>query len=357
MRRYSQAGVRSSDEIGGFGEMLELFRRTFAYPSHGRPTEDFGLYANILDLGNNLGLAISTDGVGTKILVAEAMGKYDTIGIDCVAMNANDIVCVGAEPIAMVDYVAVQRADKEQLLAIARGIEEGARQARISIPGGEIAQVPEMLSGERPGEGIDLVGTCVGTVALDRVVTGAAVEAGDVLVGFASSGIHSNGLTLARRALVDEAGWGYDRYVEDFGRTLGEELLEPTRMYVDLAMSLLRGMEVRGLAHVTGEGFLNLQRMKAPVGFEIEVVPERPAVFGLIQRIGAVDAAEMFRVYNMGVGFFAVVPEADGAAAVGLAKRLGIEAWVLGHATTDESRTIRIRPEGLTGAAGRFVED
>lgn len=349
MTRYSEAGVRAADEMPAFDSMLGLLRRTFDYPRSGRPVLEFGAYANVLDLGANLGLAISTDGVGTKLLVAEEMGKLDTVGIDCIAMNVNDLVCVGAEPIALVDYIAVQAADNDQLLQLARGLEEGARRSHISIPGGELAQLPEMLRGVREGEAFDLVGTAVGTVPLDRILTGTGIEPGDALIGFASSGIHSNGFTLARRVYQREAGWALDRYVEDFGRTLGEELLEPTELYVDLALDLLASTEVRGLAHITGDGLFNLRRLKPGVGFDIEELPAGPPVFEVLAHLGGIAPAEMYRVFNMGIGFCAVVPEAGIDAALAAAERAGMVAWRLGVATQSDDRLIRLLTLGLAG--------
>src|SRR5690349_14325323 len=199
---YAEAGVVAAGKpLSG---LLSWVNRTLAFrPGVGEPLLGIGYYANVLRIGENLGLAISTDGVGTKILVAEMLRKYDTIGIDCIAMNANDVICVGAEPLAMVDYLAVQEARPDVLEQIGRGLSEGARQANITIPGGELAQLKDMIAGIHPNEGIDLMGTCVGTVALDRMILGQEMEPGDVVVGLASSGIHSNGFTLARKALFD----------------------------------------------------------------------------------------------------------------------------------------------------------
>ena len=352
---YGEAGVQPSP---GLGRVLDVLRGTFGNRRGlaGEPVLDFGYYANVLRLTDTLGLAISTDGVGTKLLVAEMMGKYDTVGIDCVAMNVNDIVCVGAEPVAMVDYIAVERLDERQLREIAVGLEEGARQAHISIPGGELAQVPEMIRGAGDaGEAFDLVGTAVGVVPLDRIVTGERAQPGDVLVGYASSGIHSNGLTLARKVLLDERReWTVETHVAELGRTLGEELLEPTRIYVGLVLELLRRVDVRALFHITGDGFLNLRRIPALVGFEIDKLPPLPPIFDLIRSAGGVGDAEMYRVFNMGIGFCAVVPQNDAAAAVAIAKDLGIDAWVLARCVADEAKTVRLRPLGLVGTGGEF---
>lgn len=347
---YSRTGVQTTEELAGFPRMLDVLRATFALrdAAPGRPALDFGYYANVLDLGNNVGLAISTDGVGTKIMVAEAMGKYDTIGIDCVAMNVNDVICVGAEPIAMTDYVAVQEADPEMLSQLAVGLKRGAELARITIPGGEIAQVREMVNG------IDLVGTCVGLVPMDKILTGKDARPGDAIIGFASSGIHSNGLTLAREVLLGEHTSRLSEYVPELGRTLGEELLEPTRIYVDLAMRLLADVDVRALAHLTGDGFLNLARIDAPVGFRIEQLPEAPPVFAMIAAAGKLSAADMFLTYNMGVGFCAIVPRAGVERALAIAAEAGVPGWRIGACTDDPERLVDIVPARLRSRGGHL---
>ncbi len=332
-------------------EGLQLLAETFAFSGRARPLLGFGHYATVIDTGGPEALALATDTIGTKALVAQALGKFDTAGIDCVAMNANDIVCVGAEPIAMVDCVLVEEMDEAFLAEIATGLREGARRARISIPGGETAHVPEMLRGPTPGRAFDLGGTCAGLVAPDRILTGAGVAPGNALVGFASSGIHSNGFTRARRTFR-EAGWELERYVEEFGRTLGEELLEPTAMYVDLAMALLRELDVRALFHVTGGGFLNLRRLEAEAGFAIEALPPVPSIFTVIQRLASLDAAAMYAEYNMGAGFCAVVPEAEAERAIAVGKACGIEGWRLGTATASVEREVAIRAGSITLRGG-----
>lgn len=352
---YRDVGVASSEEMRSFGRAIDLFRSTHAFARRGWPLDFPGVaepYAAVLDLGGNLGLAIATDGVGTKLLVAEALGKYDTVGIDCVAMNANDILCVGAEPVAMVDYVAVKATDSDQLLELARGLVEGARRARVSIPGGETAQVAEMLAG---GDGaFDLVGTCVGTVALDAVITGERAAPGDALIGYASTGIHSNGLTLARR-VFERAGWGLGRHVPEFGRTLGEELLEPTAIYADLALALREALDVRAFAHVTSDGFLNLAR--AGAGFDIAFLPPEPAVFALIRELGGIPDEELYRVFNMGAGFCAVVPEGEAERALAMGAERDVAGWRLGSVTAEHPAEVRIDAGGvrLRGAGKRFA--
>ncbi len=308
-----------------------------------------GHYANVLAVGDNLGIAISTDGVGSKVIVAEQLGRFDTIGIDCIAMNVNDLICVGAEPLAMVDYIAVERADAAMLEQVAVGLRNGAEQARIEIPGGELAQLPELIRGHEPGTGFDLVGAAFGKVALDRLVTGDAIAPGDAIVGVPSSGVHSNGLTLARRALLEQGGLGLDDEPPAIGRGIGEELLEPTTIYVQAITELLAsGADVHGLAHITSGGLCNLLRLNDGVGYRIDApLPPLP-VFALIAEHGGVEAPEMYEVFNMGCGFCCVVPRADAAATVEMIAAHHPGTAVIG-AVTAEAGQVSVPSLSLAG--------
>jgi phosphoribosylformylglycinamidine cyclo-ligase len=350
--RYSDAGVDTAEAARELTGLLGSLRRTLALRAagQGRVLLDFGHYANVLDLGQGIGLAISTDGVGSKILVAEMAGRYDTLGIDLIAMNVNDLLCVGAEPLAMVDYIAMRRLEDEILEQIGRGLLAGAQAARITIPGGELAQLPDMIAGARPDQGLDLVGTAVGVVAPDRILTGSAIAAGDVAVGFASTGLHSNGYALVRRVLFDKARLPLDRHLPEIGRTLAEELLEPTRIYVGLAMDLLKGPHgagVHGMAHITGDGIRNLLRLHPRMSYTIDRLPEPPPIFSLIAARGPIDVAEMLSVFNMGIGFVAVVQPQAVAEAQSAAARHGIASWVLGEARDDGRREIHLADRRL----------
>jgi phosphoribosylformylglycinamidine cyclo-ligase len=201
---YDASGVATLQVEGGLRGLAGWIHKTFEFNPI-KPQLPLGYYANVLPLTAEVGLAISTDSVGTKVLIAELLGKFDTVGIDCVAMNANDVLCVGARPVSMVDFIAVEQAAPGFLEELAKGLHEGARLAGINIPGGEVAQVRELIRGAREGSGFELVGTCVGTVHPQRVLIGQDVRPGDVVVGIASSGVHSNGFTLARRVLFDQA--------------------------------------------------------------------------------------------------------------------------------------------------------
>jgi phosphoribosylformylglycinamidine cyclo-ligase len=271
-----------------------------------------GHYAAILEVAPNLGIAVGTDGVGSKLIVAERLGRYDTVGIDCVAMNVNDVICVGAEPIALLDYLAVEQAVPEVLAAIGAGLKAGAEQAGVEIPGGEVAILPELIQGHPSPNGFDLTATCFGTVALDAVITGEKIAPGDALIGLPSSGLHSNSYSLARTALPDLA--------EAFGATtVGEALLAPTVIYVRAILELLRSeIPVHGLAHITGGGVRNLLRLSDTAGFDLsDPLPNAPIIELVIERAG-VSAQEAWEVFNMGCGFVAVVPDKHADAATHL---------------------------------------
>ena len=284
------------------------------------------------------------------------MDRYDTVGIDCVAMNANDVICVGAEPIAMVDYVAVDVASDRLLEEIGKGLLEGARQANIAIPGGEISQIGEIIKSERKGFGFDLVGTCVGLVAPDAVLTGAGITEGDIIVGLASSGIHSNGLSLARQVLFEQAGLRPDQHIEEFQQTVGEELLTPTAIYVQPVMQMLNEkLPLKSLAHITSDGLLNLTRVESASGFVIDKLPDPPAIFSLIEDRGQISPEEMYRVFNMGIGFCVVVSP-DGADRVKeIAEANQFRAWTLGYCIADAEKRVWLNPKGLIGKDGKFA--
>jgi phosphoribosylformylglycinamidine cyclo-ligase len=278
------------------------------------------------------------------------MARYDTIGIDCVAMNVNDAICVGARPISMVDYIAIEKADADILGAIAKGLAEGAKQAGISISGGEISQLKEVI------RGLDLIGMAVGIVPLDRIITGRDLAPGDLVIGLESSGIHSNGLTLARHVFFERAKLSIDHVFPELGIPLGEELLRPTLIYVPEILDVINNVPtVKALINITGDGLLNLPRVHARVGFLIDDLPPVPPIFGLIQRQGGVSGSEMFEVYNMGVGFCVLVSEGDADAALSILRRHGRRAQVIGRVIEDENKGVHLPRERLTGYGKAFA--
>ncbi|WP_336344766.1 phosphoribosylformylglycinamidine cyclo-ligase [Halalkalicoccus ordinarius] len=284
---YSDAGVDIADSEAATAALVSAVG------------ESAGDYAGLLDIGDRY-LALATDGVGTKLLVAEALEDYSTIGIDCIAMNANDLVAAGIGPVAFVDYLAVEAPDETDAEQIGEGLSAGASAAGVELVGGETAVMPEVISG------LDLAGTCAGLAPKDAVFEGRA-EPGDALVGWASSGIHSNGLTLARKAATREGGYDDPFPGSDDDRSVGEILLEPTRIYADL-LEPMRSHGVRGAAHVTGGGWTNLERLGEHRYVVDDPFPAQP-VFEYVQERGNVSEAEMHRTFNMGTGFVAALPE------------------------------------------------
>ncbi len=313
---YAKAGVDTHAADRAIGALVGVLK-TIETGKPSRVVPLPGHYAAVLEVAPNLGIAVGTDGVGSKLIVAEQTGRYDTVGIDCVAMNVNDVVCVGAEPFALLDYLAVEQTDPDVFAAIGEGLKRGAELAGVEIPGGEVAVLPELIRGHPSPTGFDLTAACFGTVALDAIVTGRACAPGDALIGLPSSGLHSNGYTLARRVLEP---LGLDSRPEGLGgQSVADVLLEPTVIYVRAALALLRsGLPVHGLAHITGGGLANLLRLNPDAGYAIEDPLPVPPVYDLIRDHGAVAEDELYGIFNMGCGFVAVVPEHAAEAAIAL---------------------------------------
>jgi phosphoribosylformylglycinamidine cyclo-ligase len=303
--------------LGGVGGFGALFRPDISHMRH--PV-----------------LVSGTDGVGSKLKIAFMLGKHDTVGIDCVAMNADDVACSGAEPLFFLDYIAVGKVKPDVVADLVRGMAEGCKQAGCALIGGEIAELPDFYAQDE----YDLAGFCVGAVDQDRIVDGSSVKAGDTIIGIASSGLHSNGYSLARKVLLGPRGFKIGARVSEFGRTLGEEMLEPTRIYSLALIELAETVEVKGLAHITGGGFYdNIPRCMSP---GTRALIRRgawpvPPVFRVIQEIGPVDEAEMYRVFNMGIGMVAIVAPDNAPRALDLLFGKGHRAWVIGEAIPGES--------------------
>ncbi|ARS88349.1 phosphoribosylformylglycinamidine cyclo-ligase [Natrarchaeobaculum aegyptiacum] len=284
---YADTGVDIEASEDATAALLEAF-------GSGLTTE----YAGLLDIGDRY-LALATDGVGTKLLVAEAIEDFSTIGIDCIAMNVNDLVAAGVEPVAFVDYLAIDEPDDDLTNEIGEGLAVGLEESGMTLLGGETAVMPDVVSG------FDLAGTCAGLAKKDEILEGEA-EVGDVLVGFPSNGIHSNGLTLAREAVTRDHEYT-DLFPHDESRTIGEELLRPTRIYTAL-LEPMRDHGVRAAAHVTGGGWTNLLRMGDRKYVVDDPLPAQP-IFEFVQTEGNVTDEEMHRTFNMGTGFVVALPE------------------------------------------------
>jgi phosphoribosylformylglycinamidine cyclo-ligase len=275
-----------------------------------------GHYAGLIEFGD-YALVLCTDGVGTKVRIAEALKKYDTVGIDCIAMNVNDALCVGAEPLAFVDYLAMEDPDPKITKEIGKGLEKGAKQANISIVGGETADLPELING------FDLAGTCLAYVKKNRIILGDKIHPSDAIIGLSSSGIHSNGYTLARR-VVDEAEFSYtDEFPSGLypRMTIGEVMLTPTRIYVKEILELFKKIDVHGLAHITGSGLWNIPRLKEKVKYEIDDPLEPQPIFTFLQEYGNIDDYEMYQIFNMGMGFTIITADEDAEETIKILKK------------------------------------
>jgi len=299
---YAESGVDIRKEDQAIKELISSIRSR--RKGIGQPLG--GHYAGMIEFGE-YALVLCTDGVGTKVKIATEVQKWDTVGIDCIAMNVNDALCVGAEPLALVDYLAIDDPQPMITRELGKGLARGARLANISIIGGETASIPEIVNG------FDLAGTCLAYVKKEKIIDGKKIKYGDKIIGLKSSGIHSNGYTLVRK-IIKESGLSYvDSFPNNIysGKTIGEILLTPTQIYVKEIIALLKNVSVHGLAHITGGGIRNLSRLKSNVKFIIENPIESQPIFRFLQKLGNIEDKEMFQTFNMGMGFVAIVAEED----------------------------------------------
>ncbi|MDA4115253.1 MAG: phosphoribosylformylglycinamidine cyclo-ligase [Thaumarchaeota archaeon] len=329
---YARAGVDLDKVRAIQGSLAGMLSPTFESRKgrFGEPAIGIGHYAGLIDIGGSRLLAMHTDGVGTKVLVAQDMRKFDTIGIDCVAMTVNDLICLGAEPVALLDYMALEKEDHELVAQLSRGLVVGATDARVAIVGGETAILGDLLKGI-DGYGFDLVSMGVGVVKKSALVDGSEIREGDAIIGIASSGLHSNGYTLARRIV---SGRNMDEEVEELGETIGDALLKPTRIYVRPTLQALRKREVHGVAHITGGAFSKLTRLVGARRLEFDLSrfegEPLPPIFGFLRREGRLSDAEMYRTFNMGVGLCLVIPRSEVEAVLRDYRKLGFDGRTIG---------------------------
>ena len=298
---YEKSGVsidQKSNAIKALVDKLEYKRDGI-----GQNVRLPGLFASLIDFGDKY-ITLATDGVGTKLMIAEALNKWDTVGIDCIAMNVNDTICVNAEPTSFVDYIAIDKPNEEITKEIGIGLQKGAELSNMEIVGGEIAVLPEIVNG------VDLSGTCLGYVAKDRIITGETCEEGDLIIALKSSGIHSNGLTLARK-IVEANNIGWNDKVSGLSKSMGEELLTPTEIYVKQVLEITTNFNVHGLVDITGGGLRNILRMKKGLQYVISD-PVKPApIFQKLQELGEVEDREIYQTLNMSMGFTIIAPADD----------------------------------------------
>ncbi len=355
---YQSAGVDTDRGSIGLKRLVDRIRQTWPHGGGiGSVKLPIGYFANVIDMGSGVGLAISTDGIGSKALIAQMMDKYDTVGIDCVAMNVNDLICVGATPLSLVDYIALQDPNPDLLDSLSQGLCAGAEMANISISGGEVAQLQDIIQGYKENSGFDLVGTAVGSIPLDKILVGQNIEEGDIIIGVESNGIHSNGLTLARHVFFERHTNAINASFPELDRPLGDELLRPTHIYVQEALEILNGgIPVKAFVHITSDGLLNLSRVVREVGYIIDTLPPIPPIFSLLQHLGDISDEEMFRVYNMGVGFCIIVAPQAADRVLSIVHAHHKKAYRIGHAVFDKERQVHIKPYGLVGQGKQFFK-
>ena len=286
----------------------------------------FGHYAGLVEIHGGKILATHTDGVGTKVLIANMLRKYDTIGIDCVAMNVNDIICIGAKPVSFVDYIAANQNNEAIFIEIAKGLAAGAKKADVPIVGGETAIMPDLFAEKKFA--FDLAGMVAGIVEKNKTILGNKISSGDRIIGIRSTGIHSNGYSLARKALLRK--YSVKDRVSGIGR-IGDALLTPTEIYVRPVLEIIARCQVHGLANITGGAFTKLLRLKN-TGFWLDSMPEPPKIMQLIESTG-VREDEMYKTFNMGVGFCVIVPKKHSDSVISICKKHRMESQEIGFIT------------------------
>ncbi len=339
---YARAGVDLTKVRSIQGTIADSLSATFETRKgkFGEPAMRIGHYAGLIDIGGQRLLAMHTDGVGTKVLIAQEMRRFDTIGIDCVAMTVNDLICMGAEPVALLDYLALQKEDDELVTQISRGLVAGAKDAGAAIVGGETAIVGDLLKGI-DGYGFDLVSMGVGLVKKGSLIDGSAVREGDAVVGIGSSGLHSNGYTLARRLV---RGHNLDEEAAGLGESIGEALLKPTKIYVAPTLDAVRRREVHGIAHITGGAFTKLTRLvgQRKLQFRLSALEKgsAPPIFAFLQEEGSLSDMEMYRTFNMGVGLCLVTPRDEVEGVIRDYRKRGFDGWQIGAVRKGEGVTV-----------------
>jgi phosphoribosylformylglycinamidine cyclo-ligase len=306
------------------GDIISVTHKTLAI---GKVASGFGHYAGLVKLGRET-IALHADGVGTKVIVAQMMNRFSTIGIDCIAMNVNDVICVGAQPVAFIDYIALRHTNESLLREIVQGLVKGAQQSKMAIVGGETAILHDIITGE--GENaFDLAGMVMGIV-MDKPILGRTIKPGDIILGVESSGLHSNGYTLARNVLLSK--YSVDDHADHLVQTVGEELLMPTRIYVSPVIEILKKkIRLHGLANITGGGLTKLPRLSLQVRYVFDNLPTPLGIFQQIQADGNIDNKEMYRTFNMGVGFCLIAPRASADEIISIFKKYKMLCRVVGR--------------------------
>jgi phosphoribosylformylglycinamidine cyclo-ligase len=337
---YAEAGVDIEADDRAIASLSQWLDKTLELRKDNIYAGAKGHYSGLYKLGGGRVLSMSTDSVGTKAIVAHRMKKYDTIGIDLLGMLANDIISVGSTPVAMVDYIGTEKPDPEVLAEMGKGIYEGCRQARVAVIGGETATVPGLISG------FDLAGAIVGICGEEELVLGSDIADGDALIGIESKGMHSNGFTLARKVLF---GWNdyslNDPLPTEPSMSIGDALMLPTVIYVETVLGILDEVRPHGLAHITGGGLTKLRRLKRGMGYSVDSTFPLHPVFDAVRRLGKVAWPEMYRTYNMGVGFVVVVDPQDRDRVLAICEKHEMAAKAVGAAFADPEQRVIVRAQ------------
>ncbi|MGB8034235.1 MAG: phosphoribosylformylglycinamidine cyclo-ligase [Nitrososphaeraceae archaeon] len=316
---YRRAGIDVKKIRAVQKSIGDIISLTHSFPAIGNVISGFGHYAGLIDIGSKT-LAMHCDGVGTKVIIAQMMSRFDNIGIDCVAMNVNDIICIGAHPLAFIDYIALRSTNQHVVQEIAKGLVKGARQSDMAIIGGETAILPDLITGEDKNT-FDLVGMVLGIVDKPNIILGDKIKIGDIILGVESSGLHSNGYTLARKVLLSK--YSVDDTAPHLVYTVGEEMLTPTTIYVKPVIEMLKQkhISIHGLAHITGGSFTKLARLNKKVRYNLDNLPKARGIFKQIQIDGRIKTKEMYKTFNMGIGFCIILPRHSVDAVISIFKK------------------------------------
>ena len=351
---YSKSGVDIIKEGEAIEEIWKLLPKTFNLNPNAKFLPAMAHYGGIVDIGMpDKYLVVTVDGVGSKVLIAEMLEKFDTVGIDCIAMNVNDLICVGAEPLVFVDYFAIEQPDTIMANQIAKGLVDGAIQSRMAIIGGETATLPDIIRGYN-GKGFDLAGVAIGMVSKDKLVLGDKIKPGDIIFGIESNGLHSNGYSLARKVLLE------NHSITDTieGINIGKELIKPTKIYVQEILEMINLAEIHGLANITGGAFMKLARLlrqsKTPIGVHLDNMPEPKPIFKLIQKLGNISSKEMYKTFNMGVGFCVIAPETEFEIIKDTCKKYGNEVYKIGKIISEKKITLELPSELIDYPADKY---
>ena len=321
---YKKAGVDIAKIKQSQATIGRIIKSTHKLQKKVRIMHGFGHYAGIIEIPEKRLLATHTDGVGTKVIIASMMKKFDSVGIDCVAMNVNDIICIGATPISFVDYIAANKNNQVILKKIVQGLVRGAKKASVPIVGGETAIMPDVISGNHFS--FDLAGMVIGLLTKKQMMLGNKIKRGDIIIGVKSTGLHSNGYSLARKVLLSK--YSLQDKIKGIGK-LGNALLTPTQIYVKPVLKVLEECKVHGLAHITGGSFTKLLRLKN-IGYKLDEMPTPQPIFQIIQNNG-VSRTEMYKTFNMGIGFCIITPKNEEKRINSIFKKNGMKSRRIGR--------------------------